>query len=294
MVEWIKRIICIIFIVWFGALLFALPAMFLLPTLGMKEGYVRICVALLALMTPITGVWLYVRTWKKADAPPLSEPKRSELSMRNGLFTALALLVGVPFAYFRFKDTTEEMTRQQQPGHADFRKADLLLTGRSEGTAHGNTPEAQALAAEFSLYLKQARKLGIESRKSTSIISLTGGEFLTYCRLTQDNCVFMVHVPDLRNFSREAKDYIADSAWFSALAVTEPRQAALKNVCVGVRGVLMYDRVITGSPGSPARAPFLRHTEVDGDTECKSYLQGYFALPSSASNTIAPAPPGTK
>jgi hypothetical protein len=294
MVEWIKRIICIFFIVWFGALLFALPAMFLLPTLGMKEGYVRICVAILALMTPITGVWLYVRTWKKTDARPSSEPKRSELSMRNGLFTALALLVGVPFAYFRFKDTTEEMTRQQQPGHDAFRKADLLLTGRSEGTAHGNTPEAQALAAEFSLYLKQARKLGIESRKSTSIISLTGGEFLTYCSLTQDNCVFMVHVPDLRNFSREAKDYIADSAWFSALAVTEPRQAALKSVCVGVRGVLMYDRVISGQPGSPARASLLRRIEVDGDDECQEFLQGYFAPRPPAATQTTPVPPTVK
>ena len=294
MVLWIKRIICLPFVGMFGIMLVAMPARLLLPNLGVMADKVDTYARILAWVAAALAVWLYVRSWKKADSQPdVSAPRKSS-SMGKGYVWALVIVIGGPLIYAMFKGAGEDAARKQQPGYAAFHSADLLLIGRSNGVAHGNNPEAQALASEFSQRMKQARKLGIESRKSSSIISLTGGEFLTYCLLTQESCVFMVHVPDLRKFTQDAKDFIAEAAWFSALAITESRQSSLRNVCVGVRGALLYDRVICGRPGSPANASSLRLTEIDGNTESQEYLHGYFAVSSPAASTAAPAPAASK
>lgn len=272
-------------------MLVVLTTFVLLPIVGIQVEKTNIYPRVMALVAPIVGVWLYVRGWRKVDVsqpPPL--PQRSEWSIGKWLIWAVVIIVGVPFAYFSFKDSVRDSARQRQPGYAEFRSADTLLMGRSRGSTHGNTPEAEALAAEFSVRLKQARNLGVESRKSSAIVSLTGGEFLTYCLLTKDGCVFMVHVPDLRNFSKEAKDFMADAAWVTALAVTEPRKATLQKIVVGIRGVLLYDRVISGRAGSPQDSASLRVGEINDSTECQSFLQGYFAPPAPTSNTLASPP----
>ena len=295
MILWIKRIICLPFVAMFGIMLVAMPARLLLPNLGVVADKVDTYARILAWIAAAIAVWLYVRSWKKAGLQPAEPtPRRPAMSMGHGFVWALVAVIGVPFIYAMIKGAGEESARKQQPGYAAFQSADMLLIGKSNGITHGNTPDAQALADEFSQRLKQARKLGIESRKSSSVISLTGGEFLTYCLLTRESCVFMVHVPDLRKFTQEAKDYIADAAWATALAVTEQRQSSFRNVCVGVRGALMFDRAISGRPGSPANAAALKITEVDGNTECQEFLQGYFAQPAPASSAAAPLPASTK
>jgi hypothetical protein len=290
----LKRIICLPFVAIFGMMLVWLPARLLLPGLGVALDKLDTYARILAWIAAAVAVWLYVRSWKKADSQPaVSAPSKSS-SMGNGYVWALVIVIGGPLIYAMFKGAGEDAARKQQPGYAAFQSADMLLTGKSNGIAHGNTPEAQALASEFSQRLKQARKLGIENRKSSSIVSLTGGEFLTYCLLTQENCIFMVHVPDLRKFTQDAKDFIAEAAWISAVAVTESRQSSLLSVCVGVRGALMYDRVIGGHPGSPANASSLRITELEGNNESQEFLQGFFAISSPAASTAAPAPSVSK
>jgi len=295
MILWIKRIICLPFVGMFGIMLVAMPARLLLPNLGVMADKVDTYARILAWIAAALAVWLYVRSWKKADSQPdVSAPRKSSSSMGKGYVWALVIVIGGPFIYAMFKGAGEDAARKQQPGYAAFQSADMLLIGKSNGIAHGNTPEAQALAGEFSQRLKQARKLGIENRKSSPIISLTGGEFLTYCLLTKENCIFMVHVPDLRKFTQDAKDFIAEAAWITAVAVTESRQSSLQSVCVGVRGALMYDRVIGGHPGSPANATSLRITEVNGNNDSQEFLQGFFAISSPAASTAAPAPPSSK
>lgn len=234
-------------------------------------------------------MWMCFRSWKKSASQP-APPRRSAMSLGSGYITAtIVLTVGV-FIFFVITGSRQEREQKQLPGYAAFHAADDLLMGRSLGVAHGNTPDAQGLANEFSLRLKEARKSGIESRDSPSIGSLTGGEFLTYCLLTRNSCVFMVHVPDLRNFSPEAKTFLADAAWRTALTITEPRQLGLHSIAVGFRGALMYDRVISGRLGSPENPASLRLADINGDTECQNFLQGYFAQPAPPPSTVPSAP----
>lgn len=184
------------------------------------------------------------------------------------------------------RDTSEEREREGLPGYAGFQAADALINGRSKGGSHGNNPEAQALAESFAARLKAARKFGIESRKSSSVITLTGGEFITYCLLTPNRCVFLVHVPDLRKFSSDAKNFIVDAGWATAVAITEPRKQNLQTVTVGVRGALLYERMLSGSPFSLENpTPF----QVEGSSDCKAYLQRFFvSQDSAASSSSAP------
>jgi hypothetical protein len=278
------RIVVILFVIPLAALIAGLPILYLvLPSLGVEPSkhimYLRIIMPALV----VGAIWLYVRSWKKtavrsADA----DASQPSTSLRSGFVWALAIVIGGPFLYAMVQSSSKDAERKRQPGYAEFQDADILLTGSSKGIAHGNTADAQKLANEFSLRLKEARKMGIESRKSSSIVSLTGGEFPTYCLLTRESCVFMVHVPDLRNFSPEAKDFIAEAAWITAMAVIEPFKANLRDVAVGLRGALFYDRVVTGRLDATGNLASVRPGQVNGDTEGQTFLQSRFVPRSSA------------
>ncbi len=285
------RIIVLLFVIPFSALLAGMvTAFFVQPALGVELGKQGAYPLIVILVGTVGAIWLYVRSWKKPDvqaATPL--PPRSPTSMRSGFVWALIIVVGGPIFYVMVRSSWKDAEQRRQPGHAAFQAANTLLTGASQGNAHGNTAAAQELASAFSSRLKEARNLGIESRTSTSIVSLTRGEFLTYCLLTKDSCVFMVHVPDLRNFSPEAKNFIADAAWIVAQDTTEPLKAELRSITVGLRGALLYGRVISGSASSSGKSAFSRHTDINDDTACRSYLQGYFAPPPRISPSSMPA-----
>lgn len=283
------RIVVLLFVIPSGALVAGYCTRLLVGSDPDKHGADYALLVILTVLLVATR--LYMRSWRKTGvkaAPPV--PSGSSKTVRSGFVWALVIVIGGPLLYQSVRTSQQNRARKLQPGYAAFESANLLLMSKSRGIAHGNVPEAQLLAEKFSERLKLVRQLGIESGKS-SFGSLTGGEFLTYCLLAGDTCVFMVHVPDLRKFSSEAKSYLVSAAWATALTITESSQPGLRNICVGVRGALMYDRLIAGSAGSPENANALRFTEIAGDPECQEYLQSMFAtpFPASADATLAPS-----
>lgn len=84
-------------------------------------------------------------------------------------------------------------------------------------------------------------------QKGKSTVSLSGGEFLTYTHLTPTRCVFLVYVPQLRKFSTDAKETMAEIAWVSAQQDTSGISPPPQNITVGIRGALIYDRALTGA-----------------------------------------------
>ena len=226
-------------------------------------------------------ILLYVRTWKKSDFAPVVPPLPPQ-ALENppmSLFTKLRWVVGVAvgmwFAVAVIQSWTKKSVTASQPGSRAFHEANLLLTGSRNGIKHGNTPKAKELAGRFSERLKEARQQGVTARKSPALVSLTGGEFLSYCHLTDDHCVFLVHVPDLRNFTVGAKDFIAEAALATAMELAAESGANAAKVAVGIRGALFYDRAVSANRGS-----------VKGNEESESFLVGYFA-PRAASKTAA-------
>jgi hypothetical protein len=132
-------------------------------------------------------------------------------------------------------------------GQSAFDAANRLITLGKGQTAFGNTPAAEKLAAEFAEGIKLGRQLGVQAAKKKALISFSNGQFLTYCRINPDSCAFMVHVPDLRKFKQDAKDYMIQIAWAIAMKQVNRLKPQPLYLSVGIRGTFLYDTVYEGS-----------------------------------------------
>lgn len=175
-----------------------------------------------------------------------------------------------------------------------FEAANRKIATNNNGVAHGNSPEAEKLAAEFSSKLKTLRDVGIEPSKKRSI-SLSGGEFITFCHLAEDTCAFLVHVPELRKYTDEAKEFMGEAAWGVAQHCVAALPDKPAKVAVGLRGIALYDRVLTG----PATADENTTPQVHEGADSKKVLFIYFeAKEPKADETLtkrpeSPAPAST-
>lgn len=238
----------------------------------------------LALAGGAAAMWLFALTVGKTQVTQLMDPatglpvtlkKRHTLFFLPPKFWSVAGTGVALFSILLPSDFTTHSTSASSAGHAAFNAANGLLTTSSKGVVHGNTAEAQVLAEAFSAALKEIRKEGIEKGRSAGP-SLTKGEFLTYCLLKEQCCVFMVHVPQLRKFSEDAKAFMAEAGWLVALQVLEESGTKPAAVAVGVRGSLLYDRVIVGRPGPVAQHKELVIRTVKGNSASVDELAAQF------------------
>jgi acyl carrier protein len=154
--------------------------------------------------------------------------------------------------------------RAKPPGAAEFQKANLQILSYKGVVGFGNTSEAASLAQEYSKSLKILRATFFSEGKKNSL-SISKGEFLTYCHLNDDSCVFLVHVPELRRFTADAQKSMSDLAWRNAQHVIEASGISPRTLAVGVKGAVLYDSVMVGHP-VPGSA------QADGITERSSGL----------------------
>lgn len=279
MMQFFIRSMVVLCVIPFSAIVAMAAVMgVLLPSLGVgsyeHNKSIYIAAFFLVVLSTIGAFRFYIRSWKKPD---VSQTSGFSSSMRSGFVWGLAALVGVLLFYLGLQSSHENMELRWQPEHAAFQAANNLLAGTSQGLAHGNSPTAQTLAESLSSRLKEASSKGIERRGSAPVISLTKGNFLTYCLLTQERCVFLVHVPGLRNYSSEAKEFITEAAWAAAMDITSPYRSDLRILAIGTRGLLQYDRVISAALNAEGKPAALTPGYVKGDRECRAYLQGFFA-----------------
>jgi hypothetical protein len=222
---------------------------------------------IMGLWCAAAAVWLYAVTLGRSKQEQVYNPATGAYEMRlsrhalffmsaktwTWIFVAVALAgsallpqVPMPKSIKGSSKPPSSAARGNTPGENTFQAANQAITTGRHGTALGNTQAAIRLATGFSYTLKLLREEGVEKSKKKSAISLTEGEFLTYCHLTEDTCAFLVHVPELRKFSGDAKEFIADAAWHSATAAVLGMPNPPNRLAVGVRGVLLYDAILVG------------------------------------------------
>src|SRR4051812_17935084 len=99
------------------------------------------------------------------------------------------------FFAFRVVEFARDMAgRPPVAGEAQFFASNrMILLNRGE-TAFGNSEEARALAEAYSGVLAALRTKLVASGADADL-SVTKGAFLVYCHLTDEACVFLVHVP---------------------------------------------------------------------------------------------------
>jgi Domain of unknown function (DUF4190) len=127
--------------------------------------------------------------------------------------------------------------------------AERQIIGNSDGAAHGNSDEAIRLALKFGRTMKSLREEFFEADKKGAI-SLTGGNFVTYCELRPGKCVFLVHVPAYRKFTDDAKESLAELAWMTAQRTVAETLQEGDDLGVGMKGTLLYGSVMTGKVSS--------------------------------------------
>ncbi len=120
-----------------------------------------------------------------------------------------------------------------------------IMANDEHGSVSGNTPEARALAADYSKALKAMRDEFFTKDKKHRI-SLTKGQFVVHCELHDRSCVFLVHVPSYRHFTDDAKESLETHAWHLAQQLAIGRLEPKTRLAVGMRGVILYSTVMVG------------------------------------------------
>jgi hypothetical protein len=142
----------------------------------------------------------------------------------------------------------------------------------------------------FSDMVQSFRNAAIEKGKS-SAFSVSGGNFLTYCQVSEHGTAFLVHVPDLRKFTSGAKATMAEAAWAAAQLVAESQNPAPRKLAVAVRGALLYDQIMIGNlvPGftnEGNKGIVSRHASSDSEV-----LHPFFASPTLPVTLVIPGDP---
>lgn len=144
-----------------------------------------------------------------------------------------------------------------------LRSAEMqVATHGGNPIGRGNSPEAEALAQEYAERLQKFSKVAFTEGKKR-LLSTSQGEFLTYCELHEDRCLFIVHVPGYRDYESEAKEYMAKIAWSLAEATVKDKLESGNSLGVGLRGTLLYGDIMVGTVSSDETAHFRQASKSD-------------------------------
>lgn len=210
---------------------------------------------------------LLARRQKPAPAGLLMKSFRVALIAVPVILIALIMLpVGVGLA------TGGSSSKPNSP----FDAANEQISVHHDRVAFGNSDKAIAVAGRISRSLKTMREVAFQGGKKNGL-SISGHEFLSYCELRDGQCIVMVHVPELRRYTADAKDSLGKLAWFMTQAALRSEQAGTPGmkVLVGLRGIALYDRVMKGDYVSDAekKENGLFETVKDGRKELEEAFQ---------------------
>lgn len=205
---------------------------------------------------------------------------KPDLASIIGVVCVLLFIGFIVFRGYQHHQWRKENPPVIIPGQAEFKAADKLILSDKEGTSFGNTEEARELARQYSEIMRRFRDK-LFTRGNTGKISFTKGSFLTYCHQDADSCVFLVHVPQLRHYTEEAKEQMVEVAWLSANTCLEQSGTTNTKLGLGVKGVMYYCGVLEGNytPGSIAK--YTGNVRTDSDFKDMKKLYPFFAAEES-------------
>lgn len=228
----------------------------------------------------ITSTPARVSPTDAAEGAALQSRKTLVHRLAFGVLAVLVLFGG----YAAYKIYQAGQSAPRRPGEEEFRSANNKL-GPGGPTASGNNEKATHLAADMSKLMKADREKNFSHGGKKSVMD-ERDEFRTYCNLQEDQCVFLIHVPELHLFTVEAKQSLADAAWFFGQGLVGKSGEHVR-LAVALRGIAAYDRVLTGeyAPGTDEKWS-LKPTVYDG-FKCEKQIIPWFAS-GQAATTQAP------
>ena len=127
-----------------------------------------------------------------------------------------------------------------------FRAAEqMILALQGDAPGRGNSPESIRLAESFAETMLAVRETAF-SESRDPIIQLSSGQFITYIELHDDRALFLVHVPEYRKFSKEAKEQLAQLAWTVAQSIVRDVLPEDAELAVALKGTVLYGDIMIG------------------------------------------------
>ena len=167
--------------------------------------------------------------------------------MKKGCLIAVGSVIALALAgivtIWVLADQYEKQPKK--PGEAELWAAERFIDAYEGSEASGNTPEAVAFAEQFSRSLRVSRQFMFSEGKAGSM-SLSKGRFLTYCFLREDSAAIVVHVPELRRYTDDAKLSLEELAWGLATGYAAAHHPDIQKLALGVKGALNYSAILTG------------------------------------------------
>jgi hypothetical protein len=207
--------------------------------------------------------------------------------MKKGCIIAICSLIVLAVAgivtIWVLADQYEKQPKK--PGEAELWSAENFIRAYESSESSGNTPEAVAFADQFSRSLRVSRQFMFTEGKAGST-SISKGRFLTYCFLRDDSVAILVHVPELRRYTDDAKLTLEEFAWGLATSYAASKHPEVKKIALGVKGPLNYSAIITGFVND--KEP-LKGIEVRHPTTSTKPLWPFFLSPKIQSEQAAPS-----
>lgn len=134
------------------------------------------------------------------------------------------------------------------------------ISPSSDRTAYGNTPQAVELAEKYASLMSGMHLAAFQSSKGKAPKS---AKYVVHCELRDGTCAFLTCVPDYRKLDDEAKKSLEELAWSSARAVVkdEPSLKPDAELCVALKGMLMFGSVMTGTLKNASPSSNTKHEE---------------------------------
>ncbi len=209
--------------------------------------------------------------------------------MKKGCLIPIGSLIGLAVAgvitIWVLADRYEKQPKR--PGEAELWSAENFIRAYVASESSGNTPEAVAFADQFSRSLRVSRQFMFTEGKADST-SLSKGRFLTYCFLREDSAAILVHIPELRRYTDDAKLTLEEFAWSLATGYAASKHPDVKRLAIGVKGALNYSAILTGFVND--KEP-LKGIEVRHPITSTTPLWPFFLTPGTQSEPAAPSPP---
>ncbi len=187
------------------------------------------------------------------------------------------------FRIFQLVNHIRNHPATNTPGLEQLTAAMKSITSVSDGAAHGNSAEALALAKQLSDDLLKIHDGMFVGGKADSA-KLTKGTFLVFCQLNEDSCAFIIHVPEMRHYTEDAAESLAQLAYDDASRILDSvKTPGVKQLAVATRGVVLFSTVLIGDYVPNSEQPSTRAKKAEFEGPVARPLFPFFAEKSTAS-----------
>jgi hypothetical protein len=175
---------------------------------------------------------------------------------------------------------TYQLTKRAEATHRPSSSSYLYTASRMIGPrgspASGNSREAGSLAAKLAAAMTTIREEHFTESSKKSLID-QGDTLKVYCDLRPDQCVFLLHLPELRHFEEDARTAMGNYAWNAAQAVLKRNVAPDEplRLAVGLQGAVSFERVMIGSYSPDGGEGAATVPEVERGFGCERRLAGW-------------------